>query len=101
MNRCSDRPIHSTPPEYERVPQHLRREIVQRAQQLCEYCRCPEAFSCGSFAIDHIQPCQLGGAMALENLAWSCFGCNGRKYTKVTAVDPLTQQEVPLLNLRQ
>jgi hypothetical protein len=43
----------------------------------------------------------LGGATTLENLAWACFGCNGRKYTKVTAVDPLTQQEVSLFNPRQ
>jgi len=88
-------------PESERVPQPLRREVAQRAQQLCEYCRCPEAFSPDSFTIDHIQPRQLGGVTALENLAWSCFGCNGRKYTKTTAVDPLTQQPVPLFNPRQ
>ncbi|MEM9152384.1 MAG: HNH endonuclease signature motif containing protein [Cyanobacteria bacterium P01_F01_bin.3] len=89
------------PPESERVPQRLRREVAQRAQELCEYCRCPEAFSPNSFTVDHIRPRQLGGATTLENLAWACFGCNGRKYTKVTAVDPLTQQGVSLFNPRQ
>jgi 5-methylcytosine-specific restriction endonuclease McrA len=89
------------PPESERVPQQLRREVAQRAQKLCEYCRCPEEFSPDSFTIDHIRPRQMGGVTTLENLAWSCFGCNGRKYTKVTAVDPLTQKEVPLFHPRQ
>lgn len=89
------------PPEPDRVPASLRREVAQRAQQLCEYCRCPEVFSPDSFTIDHIQPRQLGGATALENLAWACFGCNGRKFTKMAHADPLTGEITPLFNPRQ
>ncbi|ASC73369.1 hypothetical protein XM38_043340 [Halomicronema hongdechloris C2206] len=29
------------PPESDRVPPSLRREVAERVQQLCEYCRCP------------------------------------------------------------
>lgn len=47
------------PPESKRVPPDLRREVAQRAEQLCEYCRCPAEFSADSFTIDHIQPRQL------------------------------------------
>lgn len=88
------------PPDSDRVPASLRREVAQRAQQLCEYCRCPEAFSPDSFTIDHIQPRQLGGATTLENLAWACFGCNGRKFTRTAFPDLLTGETVPLFNPR-
>lgn len=89
------------PPESDRVPASVRREVAQRAQELCEYCRCPEAFSPDSFTIDHIQPRQLGGATTLENLAWACFGCNGRKFTRTAHTDPLTGETVPLFNPRK
>ncbi|MGB3612754.1 MAG: HNH endonuclease signature motif containing protein [Elainellaceae cyanobacterium] len=89
------------PPESERVSPSLRREVAQRAKQLCEYCRCPEAFSPDSFTIDHIRPRQIGGATASENLAWACFGCNGRKSTKTASVDPVTNKAVALFNPRK
>jgi hypothetical protein len=89
------------PPESDRVPASLKRKVAQRAQQLCEYCRCPETFSPDSFTIDHIQPRQLGGATTPENLAWACFGCNGRKFTKTVSTDPLTGEVVPLFNPRE
>jgi len=89
------------PPESERIPPSLREEVAQRSQRLCEYCRYPEAFSPDSFTIDHIQPRQQGGATTLENLAWACFGCNGRKFTKTTHPDPLTGETAPLFNPRQ
>jgi 5-methylcytosine-specific restriction endonuclease McrA len=75
------------PSEYERVPTALRQEIAQRAKNRCEYCRCPDAFSPDSFTVDHIKPRQLGGATIAENLAWACFGCNGRKYTRTHRLD--------------
>ena len=89
------------PPESKRVPPNLRREVAQRANQLCEYCRYPDEFSADSFTIDHIQPRQLGGATTLENLAWACFGCNGRKHTKTNYIDPATGESVTLFNPRQ
>ena len=89
------------PPDSERVPSNLRREVAQRAQGLCEYCLCPEAFSPDSFTVDHIQPRQIGGPTTLDNLAWACFGCNGRKFTKTASVDPLTGKAAPLFNPRQ
>ncbi|HEY9879718.1 MAG TPA: HNH endonuclease signature motif containing protein [Leptolyngbyaceae cyanobacterium] len=86
------------PPESERVSPGLRQEVSKRAKQLCEYCRCPAEFSPGSFTIDHIKPRQLGGETTLQNLAWACFGCNGRKYTRTTYVDPVTGQDAALFN---
>jgi 5-methylcytosine-specific restriction endonuclease McrA len=89
------------PSEYERIPTTLRQEIAQRAKNRCEYCRCPDAFSPDSFTVDHIKPRQLGGATIAENLAWACFGCNGRKYTRTVYPDPQTGQEIALFNPRQ
>ena len=34
----------------------LRRQVILRAQNRCEYCRAPEAFSLDTFTIDHILP---------------------------------------------
>lgn len=89
------------PPEFERVSAALRRTVATRARGLCEYCRCQEDFSPDSFTVEHIKPRQAGGETVAENLAWSCSGCNGRKYTKTTYPDPVTGQETVLFNPRQ
>lgn len=89
------------PPESDRVSTALRRMVASRAKGLCEYCRCPEEFSPDSFTVEHIRPRQAGGETTAENLAWACFGCNGRKHTKTTHADPETGQEVALFHPRQ
>lgn len=89
------------PPKSERVSAALRRTVASRAKGLCEYCRCPEGFSPDSFTVEHIKPRQAGGETIAENLAWACFGCNGRKHTKTTHPDPETGQEVRLFHPRK
>ena len=37
----------------------------------------------------------------MTNLAYSCQGCNNRKFTSVEALDPLTREGVPLYHPRQ
>jgi len=78
------------PSEFERVSAALRRTVASRSKGFCEYCRCPEEFSPDSFTVEHIKPRQAGGETIAENLAWACFGCNGRKHTKTTHSDPET-----------
>jgi hypothetical protein len=46
-------------------------------------------------------PRALLGATTSENLAWSCFGCNGLKNVRTTGVDPGTGQTVALFHPRQ
>ncbi|MFN6480912.1 MULTISPECIES: hypothetical protein [unclassified Nostoc] len=41
------------------------------------------------------------GSTFVENLAWSCYGCNGRKHTKTSYCDPETKLEVALFHPRQ
>jgi 5-methylcytosine-specific restriction endonuclease McrA len=57
------------PPDANRISPSLRLFITTRAKGLCEYCKCPEEFSPDPFALDHIEPRQLGGETSLENLA--------------------------------
>lgn len=53
-----------------------------------------------TFAVEHIIPRSKGSSNDLSNLAFSCLGCNGCKYTRTTAIDPETKQSAPLHNPR-
>lgn len=55
----------------------------------------------GSFAVEHIIPVARGGSDGLDNLALACSGCNGHKYDKVEALDPISKQIVPLFHPRR
>ncbi len=70
----------------ERVPDAIRRIVAARAQDYCEYCRCPGRFATESFTVEHTKPRIAGGETTLENLAWSCFGCNSHKLLKPVAL---------------
>jgi hypothetical protein len=84
-----------------RTPESMRRIVAARALGYCEYCRCSEQFATESFTVEHIQPRQAGGETILENLAWSCFGCNSHKHVKTKATDPETGEQTALYNPRQ
>lgn len=61
--------------------------IIERAQQRCEYCQCPMAYSAQPYVFEHVIPVVRGGETSLDNLALACGGCNGYKYTKIEAFD--------------
>ncbi len=84
-----------------RIPAKYRATVVTRAQRCCEYCFAQKRFSPDPFSIEHIYPLGLGGTHDLTNLAYSCQGCNGRKYTSVEALDPVTGVMVGLYNPRR
>lgn len=85
----------------ERVTDAMRQIVSARAQNYCEYCRSSDEFATESFTVEHIKPRQAGGETTLENLAWSCFGCNSHKHTKTQGIDPITGQQEPIFNPRQ
>ncbi|MBO3460236.1 HNH endonuclease [Aetokthonos hydrillicola Thurmond2011] len=85
----------------EKTPESIRRIVAARAFGYCEYCRCSNQFATESFTVEHIKPRKAGGETVLENLAWSCSGCNGHKYTKTQAIDPETREKTSLYNPRQ
>ncbi|MCW5924530.1 MAG: HNH endonuclease [Saprospiraceae bacterium] len=78
----------------------VKKFVQQRANGHCEYCLSPADFSPGPFAAEHIIPTMKGGSNDLDNLAFSCQGCNGHKFTSIAALDPLTMQTVRLFNPR-
>jgi hypothetical protein len=83
-----------------KIPIRLRRQVILRAHNRCEYCRSPETFSLDTFTIDHIHPIADSGSDDLDNLAFACLNCNNRKQDDRTAVDPHTQERVPLFHPR-
>ena len=82
------------------IPAALRRLVIEVAGGRCEYCRLPDNYSPGSFAVDHVQPLSREGDDNQGNLAYACPGCNGSKHDKIEAIDPLTSALVPLFNPR-
>src|SRR5713101_8863074 len=77
------------------------RTVIERAGSACEYCHSPESFSMTPFAVEHVIPRSRGGKTSLENVAWSCLGCNGYKFNKVQGQDPETGELVSLFHPRQ
>lgn len=82
------------------IPVSTRRAVVERAQGRCEYCQSRADYTTESFAVEHIIPESRGGTSTLENLAFSCSGCNGHKHDKTDAPDSLARNIVPLFNPR-
>lgn len=85
----------------EYIPTELRRIVQERGNYCCEYCRSQLCYAMSPFAIEHIVSRDKGGPTHLENLAFSCQGCNSHKYNKTEALDTLTQQLVALYHPRQ
>lgn len=83
------------------IPARLRRLVLGRSDERCEYCRLSQAGQEASFHIDHVTPVAVGGQTAPDNLALACVSCSLRKGARQTAVDPNTKREVALFNPRR
>lgn len=79
----------------------LRRLVIQRAANRCEYCGLSQEGQEATFHIDHVTPLAAGGETVAENLALACVSCSLRKAARQTAVDPQTGKEAALYNPRQ
>jgi hypothetical protein len=84
-----------------KIPASIKRIVRSRAREYCEYCISPEGFSTYNFSTDHIIPPGKGGTDDPENLALACQGCNGYKYDKTEAEDPVSGDLVPFFNPRK
>jgi len=82
------------------ISDKLRRQVVERASGICEYCGNQQELGIGTFQIDHIYPQALGGSATLDNLALACPACNMAKYMQVRAIDPQTGRRVALFHPR-
>jgi HNH endonuclease len=83
------------------ISKRIKKFVFERAGYMCEYCLALIAYSPQPFESEHILPLSKEGPDDLENLACSCGGCNGIKYNKTHAPDPLDGKIVPLFHPRQ
>lgn len=79
----------------------LQRQIRGRFSNCCAYCQTAESLIVTTFEIEHIIPRSLGGSTTFENLCLSCPSCNRYKSSRQTAIDPLSQELVPLFHPQQ
>ncbi|MPZ17541.1 MAG: HNH endonuclease [Luteitalea sp.] len=83
------------------IPAHLRRAVIKRAKDRCEYCGLSQDGQEATFHIDHVIPRAGGGQSSAGNLALACVSCSLRKAARRTAADPQTGENVPLFDPRQ
>ena len=83
-----------------RIPAALRRAVVERATERCEYCRYPQAATLLVFEIEHIIAEKHSGATIFDNLALACPYCNRFKGADLGSLDPETGQLTAFYNPR-
>ncbi len=79
----------------------LRRLVIERAGNCCEYCLLDQADSPFSFHIEHIIAEKHGGKTEADNLCLSCPECNAFKGSDIGSIDPETGLLTPLFHPRQ
>jgi HNH endonuclease len=85
----------------QRVSARLRRLVVRRARNRCEYCGLSQLGQEATFHVDHIVPVTAGGPDSGDNLALACVSCSLRKAARQTAVDPESSEQVSLFHPRR
>ena len=83
------------------IPKEIRIAAIARAEGRCEYCQTPLDYTPDPVVLDHISPATVGGVHALDNLAASCWGCNGHKSAGTHGFDPQESRLAPLFHPRQ
>jgi hypothetical protein len=84
------------------MDESLRSLIRHRANEVCEYCRLPQAASLiVRFHIEHIIARQHGGQTESDNLALACSHCNFHKGPNIAGLDPESGNLVPLFHPRR
>lgn len=71
------------------------RRVHQRAGNRCEYCQTAQRVMGQAMHVEHIYP---DGRDNLENLCLSCPSCNLSKASATSALDPETDEAIPLFN---
>ena len=78
----------------------IKKIIRDRAKGRCEYCQWFDDYAPSPYNIEHIIPSSKGGTHSLDNLAFSCRGCNGHKSNKIKVKHQLTGENLNLYNPR-
>jgi len=83
------------------VPAKVRRQVIRRAENRCEYCGLAQDGQEAVFHVDHIIPVTANGPTMPENLALACVSCSLRKGARQSATDPQTGREAALFHPRR
>ncbi len=83
------------------IPIFLRKLVIKRAENRCEYCRLSQKGQEATFHIDHILPVSAGGQTTSENLALACVSCSLRKGAKRTFFDKKAKKDILLFDPRK
>jgi HNH endonuclease len=83
------------------ISAELRRLVIERAQECCEYCLLHQDNTGVSHQVDHVIALKHSGQTVRENLALACLECNLNKGSDLTTIDPATGEIIPLFNPRQ
>ncbi len=79
----------------------LRRLVIQRADNRCEYCGLSQLGQAATFHIDHVIPVVANGLTTAGNLALACVSCSLYKGARQEIEDPGTSEMVMIFNPRQ
>lgn len=82
------------------IPATVRRQVIDRAGNRCEYCLLPAGVAFFPHEVDHVVAEKHGGTTDMDNLAFACWRCNRHKGSDLTSFDPQTRQLSPLYNPR-
>jgi hypothetical protein len=82
------------------IPADLRRLVIRRSGDRCEYCCLSQAGQVATFHIDHVVPEAAGGETVAENLALACVSCSLRKGARQQLKDLETGELVSFFNPR-
>lgn len=83
------------------IPDALRREVIERAKNCCEYCLIHELDSIYSHEVDHIIAEKHRGETVSGNLCYACLDCNRHKGADFGSFDPETEEVALLFHPRQ
>jgi hypothetical protein len=83
-----------------KIPVALRRLVINRSGDRCEYCQLSQAGQIATFHIDHVIPDSAGGETSAENLALACVSCSLKKGARQRIQDPETGDRVQIFNPR-
>ncbi|MAS32861.1 MAG: HNH endonuclease [Anaerolineaceae bacterium] len=82
------------------IPAALRREVVARAGNCCEYCLLSQEDIFFAFEVDHIVSEKHAGQTTRNNLCLSCPDCNRFKGSDIGSIDRETDIMTALFNPR-
>ena len=82
------------------IPVAMRRAVVARARNCCEYCGIPDDATLVSHEVDHVIAERHQGRTVIDNLAYTCFRCNRLKGADLASLDPQTGTITRLFNPR-